>query len=835
MQKATFTFGQGNRQKLFALPKYLLGFILCKIMLRNPKQWIFGSGTGVAEGALQLALQLKKEDPHAQIYWAVENKNQAAQAQTHGFKPVLKNSRAGFLATLRAGKIVLTHGLGDVNRYAVFGAYTVQLWHGTTLKKLHLDTKTTLQLKAPTPARKLLEALYKIGAKQVNLYVTASPEAAKRLRSAFKVKPGLVRVLGDPRNDTLIKELTQTNAQQKWRKTILHLTKIETLNPETTRLYLYAPTWRDGAKDPQPPDPQTLQKLRQLLEHDNATLIVRSHPLGRSDWQKHADGRIHLLPNTVLADLTPTLAAFDTLITDYSSTAIDFALTGKPIVWFAPDLKQYEQNRGLYEPLQQTSGTEPVQTWAQVCETLSQLTSDSPARQRAVKRTEQLRDRFHTYQQGGAAARVLAQITADNTPKTQNTQTTETIFFESFYGRQISCNPHAIYTRLKELAPQLRYVWSVTDENQQIPDGAHPALVGSREWDTARETARVLVVNDWLRHNFKRGKNQTVLQCWHGTPLKRLALDRPHVSWRTKLAVIRESRRWSVLLSQNTHCTTVLRRCYRFRGTVLEFGYPRNDELAVFAAADDKPVRRRAARTLLGVPGEGLVLLYAPTWREGVNAGKMLLDLQGLAAFLGRRWTIVVRGHTRQGGFAEVEGSVRGKDAAAARHGSEEFTVNPGEPDSWTGSNAVERLTVDTAVNEHGEDGVSVARIIDASVHPNVNTLLKAADVLVTDYSSLMFDASVLDIAQIIYAPDLRQYEKVERGFTFDFHVFSPGPIVQKQDELLKLLQQFELADGKQNWDKVWASRREEWRQRFNALDDGEAAKRTANWILDRL
>ena len=132
------------------------------------------------------------------------------------------------------------------------------------------------------------------------------------------------------------------------------------------------------------------------------------------------------------------------------------------------------------------------------------------------------------------------------------------VFFESFYGRNASCNPLAIDRELVRRAPGVTRYWSVVDLSVAVPEGAIAVVEGSPEWWRARGAARLLVVNDWLRRRFVRRKGQVVLQTWHGTPLKRLALHRPGLDPRRMVAVIRESRRWNVLLAQNPYAATIL-------------------------------------------------------------------------------------------------------------------------------------------------------------------------------------------------------------------------------------------------------------------------------------
>src|SRR5690606_28073582 len=121
--------------------------------------------------------------------------------------------------------------------------------------------------------------------------------------------------------------------------------------------------------------------------------------------------------------------------------------------------------------------------------------------------------------------------------------TENAVFFESFYGQSVGCNPLAIDRELSVRAPSVTRYWSVSDLSVAVPAGAIAVVEGSPEWWRARAAARLLVVNDWLRRRFARKHGQKVLQTWHGTPLKRLALHRPGFDLRRMAAVFKESRR----------------------------------------------------------------------------------------------------------------------------------------------------------------------------------------------------------------------------------------------------------------------------------------------------
>ena len=140
-----FTFAQGNATKLASLPLYALGALACLVVPRRRGHWVFGSGTGVGEGALPLFLHARSADPRLKLTWLARDAAEVATAAGHGIRAVRKSSLRGLWATLSAQVVVVTHGFGDVNRFGVRDAFVVQLWHGIPLKLIHLDSPATLR------------------------------------------------------------------------------------------------------------------------------------------------------------------------------------------------------------------------------------------------------------------------------------------------------------------------------------------------------------------------------------------------------------------------------------------------------------------------------------------------------------------------------------------------------------------------------------------------------------------------------------------------------------------------------------------------------------------
>jgi len=303
------------------------------------------------------------------------------------------------------------------------------------------------------------------------------------------------------------------------------------------------------------------------------------------------------------------------------------------------------------------------------------------------------------------------------------------VFFESFYGQNASCNPLAIDRALARLQPQVARYWSVADASVAVPEGSTALLEGSAEWWRIRGSVRLLVVNDWLRKRFRKRRYQTVLQTWHGTMLKKIALSRRGLGIRSAIATLRERGRWDILLAQNPYSRGVFRSAYAFTGSVWEEGYPRDDVLLTGDAAN--------IRSRLGIPTGVTVLLYAPTWRDDRPDHVDHLDVARFAGLLGDGYVTLIRGHSR--------------------------TLQPGED-------------------------VHASNVLDVTGYPDVSELFLVADALITDYSSVMFDFTITGKPVFFFTPDLEHYRQKLRGFYFDLIPVAPGPVITTVEELTALV-----------------------------------------------
>ncbi|GHH13319.1 CDP-glycerol glycerophosphotransferase family protein [Streptomyces rubradiris] len=349
--------------------------------------------------------------------------------------------------------------------------------------------------------------------------------------------------------------------------------------------------------------------------------------------------------------------------------------------------------------------------------------------------------------------------------------------FAAYWNRGVACNPAAIAAKLGELAPHIRPVWTVSKKNAALlPPGTDHVIPGSRRYWETMATAKYLTNNVNFPNAVVKRPDAIHLQTHHGTPLKRMGMDqRDHPAAAQGLdfaALMARVDRWDYSLSANSHSTRMWERAYPSRYTSLDYGYPRNDVYYTATAADV-----RAARERLGIaPGQRAVL-YAPTHRDYEAGFTPRLDLAALADSLGENTVLLVRAHYFYGAAAQLTGLRRS------------------------------------------------GRIIDVSVYDPVEELCLAADALVTDYSSIMFDYANLDRPIVIYADDWETY-RTTRGVYFDLMADHPGQVARTQEELAEIFRSGAWRDERA------AKARAAFRHRFCEYDDGRAAERVVRRVF---
>lgn len=403
---SAYSFASANLAKIASIPRYLWGALRSLGVRRTPELWVIGSHFGLSDGAWAFAQAALRLDPAPRIVWQVVGEQQRAQAIAAGVAWVDRDSREGFEVALRAGVIAVTHGLGDVNRYAQRGAVIVQLWHGSPLKMLNLDSPSVLSLgragRIPGLTR-AMKAMYRMGTSHIAVFPVACTEFGRSICSAFALPASRVPATGEPRQDELFTgsdEERRAASRRLWEQTLPDL--------GDRRLILQAPTWRDGELDPTIPTAADWARLEEFCERTDSVLVIRPHPKSVGSYRSSST-RIQVIDPTRQPQIMPLLWGVDVLITDYSSVLFDYAATGAPIVYLAPDLEHYRATRGLYIDYADICGGEPLRSWDAVIERMEGWT-DPTALAADRAQTAAIFDRFIPHRDGRNAERTVHRV-----------------------------------------------------------------------------------------------------------------------------------------------------------------------------------------------------------------------------------------------------------------------------------------------------------------------------------------------------------------------------------------------------------------------------------------
>lgn len=363
------------------------------------------------------------------------------------------------------------------------------------------------------------------------------------------------------------------------------------------------------------------------------------------------------------------------------------------------------------------------------------------------------------------------------------------VFFECFLGQSYGDQPKYIYQEMLKRGMDKEYtlVWGLKKDKMhlEIPGNCKKLSYMSLKYIWTVLRSDVIINNSRFPYFLVTNPKTFFLQTWHGTPLKRLGLDQDEVylpnttTQRYKANMVRSSSQWNAMLSQNRFSSE--RFCSAFalkREQMWEFGYPRND-LFFLPECEKQSIVERVKESL-SIPEGKRIVMYAPTFRDDDTKQSKYnhtfpFDLNAFAKELGEDTVLLLRVHY---------------------------------------------LVSQTIGKE-----IHSANIIDASSYPDIAELYLTADLLITDYSSVMFDYAITGKPMIFYMYDLVNYRDKLRGFYFDLSEL-PGPMTEQFEEMLayaKDPQSFEASYEK----KYWA-----FRNKFNYLDDGKASARIVDKIF---
>ena len=327
---------------------------------RNDSIWVFGNRKGFTDNPRYLAEHLLHASTTVSPWWIARTDREADAARAAGLKASVWNTREARQVQRKAGVAFLTNGFQDLQTPLVGGARLVNLYHGTPIKRINLDadfsrfSSSRLVRAFPRVYRWSLAA----GAGQLDLLVAPGALAQRRFVSAFGRDADHVAVLGTPRFDVI-------QGGEAYRR-VAHGDVREQIGVDrNVQLLLWLPTWREHGEASWLPSLSDADFVEHLAG-TNSVIVLKAHP--RTDIATLYDrlprgGRFRVLTETTV-DVHCLMREADALITDYSSAAYDYAILGRPVYFFVPDLAEYARAAGFYQPLEEVSGGGHHLTWA---------------------------------------------------------------------------------------------------------------------------------------------------------------------------------------------------------------------------------------------------------------------------------------------------------------------------------------------------------------------------------------------------------------------------------------------------------------------------------------
>ena len=359
------------------------------------------------------------------------------------------------------------------------------------------------------------------------------------------------------------------------------------------------------------------------------------------------------------------------------------------------------------------------------------------------------------------------------------------VVFEAYQGRNYACSPKEIYLELlkEEKYNDYKFVWCFRNITKKIDGNAKIVKYHSKKYYKTFAKAKYWIVNSMIDEAITPKKNQIFLQCWHGTPLKRLRHDIKYdgvlnTAKELKKRNDKDTKRFTYLLSPSKFCTKVFTSAFNLQklhkeNIIIEQGYPRNDFLFKYTNDDICRIKDE-----LNIHINKKVILYAPTFRDNQHKSgvgytyELGIDLDKLYNELKDEYIILFRTHY--------------------------FVSN----------------SIDLSKYKNF--------IYDVSNYDDISNLYIISEMLITDYSSVFFDYANLKKPIIFYMYDLDEYQHKLRDFYFDIKEL-PGPIIDNEKTLIEEIKKYDI--------KKYQKKYEKFNKKFNYLDNKDSSKK----IIDKV
>ncbi|MBO5913587.1 MAG: CDP-glycerol glycerophosphotransferase family protein [Clostridia bacterium] len=347
----------------------------------------------------------------------------------------------------------------------------------------------------------------------------------------------------------------------------------------------------------------------------------------------------------------------------------------------------------------------------------------------------------------------------------------------SYFGKGYGDNGKALAEALLSLDPELDVVWGVKPQfADTLPENIRAVDYNSIKYLWELATAGAWIDNSRKNAGITKRKKQFYVQTWHGTvALKRIEQDvQENLDAFYVAGAKNDSKMANVILSGCRFFTELCKKAFWFDGEILECGSPRSD--ALFNTDSEKQLKVKAS---LGIPADKKVVLYAPTFRADGNLDCYNMDFEAVL------------------------------DALEKKTG-----------DSW-----VFCMRLHPNVSDKADFIKYSDRIFSGTNYPDLYELIPACDMVISDYSSVMFDAGLINKPVMLFANDIQSYA-ADRNFYFDIRKL-PFDLAESNEQLLDCIENFD-SDG-------YLERLDAFNKQIGFCENGTASKSVAERILKEI
>jgi CDP-glycerol glycerophosphotransferase len=346
------------------------------------------------------------------------------------------------------------------------------------------------------------------------------------------------------------------------------------------------------------------------------------------------------------------------------------------------------------------------------------------------------------------------------------------------FGKGFGDNSKYIAEEILKKKLECDLVWIVDDSHcgEKFPSQIRTVRYGSLIAKYEETTAKIWIDNFRKDSSVRKRKGQFYIQTWHGgVALKKIEKD---VEKKLNIKYLEDAKNDSLMadlfISNSQFCTDLYRKSFWYYGAILECGYPRNDVLI-----NSPNVKKEKVIRYFELDDDTKIILYAPTFRDDYNMEAYNLDYEMILKIIENtyegKWIFLIRMHPN--------------------------------------------------ISERADTISYNSKLINATHYNDMQEIMAASDILITDYSSTMFEFMLMKKPVFLFATDLEKF-KVDRDLYFDIYSL-PFPVAENNQKLVDNITSFN--------EPLYLKNVSSFKKEIGLIEDGTAAKKIVEIIEEIL